>query len=51
MVFCMFIPVSDELQLFAQEIQSFYLQMPYGILLEMLVLYNEPVSILWLMVY
>ena len=40
----MSISVSDELQLFAQEIQSFYLQIPYGILLEMLVSYNEPVN-------
>lgn len=36
--------VSNELQQFAQEIQSAYLQMSYGILLEMLALYNEPVS-------
>ncbi|AJI26367.1 hypothetical protein BF28_5494 (plasmid) [Bacillus cereus E33L] len=40
----MSISVSDELQLFSQEIQVFYLQIPYGILLGMSVLYNEPVN-------
>jgi len=44
MAFFVSVSVFDELQLSAQEIQGFFLQMPYGILLEMLILFNEPVN-------
>ena len=36
----MSISVSNELQLFAQEIQNFYLKISYEILLEILVVYS-----------
>lgn len=41
----MYVSVYDELELFAQEIQIFYLQISYSILLEMLVLCNKTDSI------